>query len=228
MSLADNIINVESGGDPNAQNPLSSASGPGQFIDSTWLSMVKQHAPDVADGKSDAEILALKSDPTLSRQMTAAYAADNAAVLSKNGLPVTPGTTYLAHFAGPQGAVGILNADPNAPAASVLGQGFAKANPSLAGYTAGQLAAWASRKMGGAAPMSMAGPQTASQSAPTAPAPTQAPVQNSAPAAPAAAASPPPFSIAALAATPKLQNILPNRPNPYGLKIAPFSLGGSA
>src|SRR5581483_5537127 len=224
MALVDQIIGVESGGDPNARNSRSSASGPGQFIDSTWLSMVKQHRPDIADGKSDADLLALKTDPGLSREMTAAYAADNAGLLQRNGLPVTAGTQYLAHFAGPQGAIGILNADPNAPAASVLGQGFAKANPTLAGYTAGQLAAWADRKMGGSAPMSIAGPQAAPQSAPAAPAPSQGASGNDAQA-PAAAAPAPraapmitPDQIAQLATVPTIKNILPAR--------APFSLGG--
>jgi hypothetical protein len=101
--------------------------------------------------------------------MTAAYAGDNAGILSKAGLPVTAGSQYLAHFAGPQGAVGILNADPSTPAGSILGAGVVKANPFLAKMTAGDLAAWADRKMGGnAAPMSMAGPQAA-PAAPTAP-----------------------------------------------------------
>jgi hypothetical protein len=47
--------------------------------------------------------------------MTEAYANQNQAILSKAGVPVTPGTTYLAHFAGPGGAVKVLQADPNAP-----------------------------------------------------------------------------------------------------------------
>ena len=45
-----------------------------------------------------------RTDPQLSREMTAAYANKNHAILSKAGVPVTPGTTYLAHFAGPGGA----------------------------------------------------------------------------------------------------------------------------
>jgi hypothetical protein len=150
MGLIDSIIGVESGGNPNAQNPNSSASGPGQFIDSTWLSMLRQHRPDITG--SDAELLALKSDPTLSREMTGAYAADNQAILSKNGLPVTPGNTYLAHFAGPQGAVKVLQADPNASVGDVLRASVVRANPFLAGMTAQSLQDWASRKMGRSGP----------------------------------------------------------------------------
>ena len=149
MGLIDSIIGVESGGNPNATNPRSSASGLGQFIDSTWLSTIRQARPDLAQGKSDAELLALKTDPQLSREMTEAYANQNQAILSKSGVPVTPGTTYLAHFAGPAGAVKVLQADPSAMAGDVLGEAVVRANPFLAKMTAKDLQAWADRKMGG-------------------------------------------------------------------------------
>lgn len=152
MSLIDSIIGAESGGDPNARNPNSSAMGAGQFISSTWLDTLKATRPDLAQGKSDDELLALRSDPQLSRQMTEAYAAQNAQVLSNAGHPVTPGNTYLAHFAGPQGAVSVLNADPSAPVSSVLTPGAVKANPFLQNMTIADLRAWADRKMGGAQP----------------------------------------------------------------------------
>lgn len=161
MALTDQIVQAESGGDPNAQNPNSSASGPGQFIDSTWLSTIRQHRPDLAQGKSDSELLALKTDPQLSAEMTGAYAGDNQAVLTKAGLPVTPGTTYLAHFAGPQGAVKVLQADPGAPVADILGPAVMKANPFLAGMTAQGLQAWAAKKMGVSAPVAGSQPQAA-------------------------------------------------------------------
>lgn len=164
MSVTDSIINAESGGDPNAQNPNSSASGPGQFIDSTWLATVKAHRPDLAKDQSDDALLAMKTDPQLSADMTAAYAGDNQAVLQKNGLPVTPGTTYLAHFAGPGGAVKVLQADPNAPVSDILGPAVVKANPFLAGMTAQGLQAWAAKKMGASAPV--AGPQPQGAPAP--------------------------------------------------------------
>ncbi|WP_316176148.1 transglycosylase SLT domain-containing protein, partial [Bradyrhizobium sp. SZCCHNRI1073] len=145
MGLIDSIIGVESGGNPNATNPRSSASGLGQFIDSTWLATIRSARPDLA-GKSDSELLALKTDPQLSREMTEAYANQNQAFLTKNGLPVTPGTTYLAHFAGPEGAMKILQADPNASAASILGRKVAEANPFLAQMSARDLQAWADKK----------------------------------------------------------------------------------
>ena len=158
MGLADKFFSVESGGNPNAKNPNSTATGAGQFIEATWLDTLAKHRPDITGSRD--ELLALRTNKDLSREMTDAYAADNGGILKGAGLPVTPGTQYLAHFAGPKGAVGLLNADPAAPAGSVLGAAAVKANPFLAKMTAGDVAAWADRKMGGAsAPMSMAGPR---------------------------------------------------------------------
>lgn len=158
MGLIDSIISAESGGDANAKNPNSSASGPSQFIDSTWLSTFKSARPDLAQGKTDDQILALKTDPQISREMTEAYANQNGAILSKNGLPVTDGNTYLAHFAGPGGAVKVLQADPTAPVESILGPAAVKANPFLRGMTAGDLQAWAAKKVGGSTPQPQASP----------------------------------------------------------------------
>jgi hypothetical protein len=189
LGLIDSIIGVESGGNPNARNPNSSASGLGQFIDSTWLSTIRGARPDLA-GKSDSELLALKSDPQLSREMTEAYANQNQAILSKAGVPVTPGSTYLAHFAGPGGAVKVLQADPNAPVESVLGAAAVNANPFLRGMTVQGLQAWADKKMGGGAPQPQSAPASpaappstplmAPQQAPPIFAPQQPPQQQAA------------------------------------------------
>lgn len=148
MSIIDQILSVESGGDPFAKNPRSSAAGAGQFIDATWLDLIGRYRPSLAEGRSRGEILALRNDSVLSREMTEAYASENANTLSQAGLPVTPGTTYLAHFAGPQGAVNLLRADPGAPVGSVMGEAAIKANPFLQNMTVADLRAWADRKMG--------------------------------------------------------------------------------
>lgn len=146
------LIGTESGGDDNAKNPRSSATGAGQFIDSTWLATVKKHAPNIAAGKSDAELLALRTNGPLSREMTAAYARDNLGVLQQAGFDGSPGNIKLAHFAGPGGAVKVLRADPSTPVEQVLGADAVSANPFLRGMTAGEVKTWADRQMGGAAP----------------------------------------------------------------------------
>lgn len=177
MALIDQIIGVESGGNPNARNPNSSAMGAGQFIASTWLDMVGRYRPDLVQGKSPEEILALRSDPQLSREMTEAYAAQNGKILAQSGYETTPGNTYLAHFAGPKGAVSVLSADPNTPVSAILTPEAVKANPFLARMTAGDLRAWADKKMGGSAPVaqpapaSPAGPANAPVAAPSGGAP---------------------------------------------------------
>ena len=150
--VTDRIIGVESGGNPNAKNPKSSASGVGQFLDSTWVATIRQHRPDLAAGKSAAQIIEMKGDASLGREMTRAYQQDNADYLTNRGLPTTRGNIYLAHFLGPAGATEVLKADPNTPVVNVVGQDVVNANPFLKGMTAADTAAWAAKKMGGAAP----------------------------------------------------------------------------
>lgn len=164
-SLVDKIVGAESGGNANATNPRSSATGAGQFISSTWLDQVKRNRPDLANGRSDSDLLAMRNDPNLSREMTQRYADENGSRLRGAGFEATPGNTYLSHFAGPQGSLAVLKADPSAPVRGILGDRVVQANPFLANMTAGDLRAWADRKMGGQSP------QASSQS----PAPTSRP-----------------------------------------------------
>ncbi len=151
MAYSDQVVSAESGGNANSANPNSSSSGPAGFIDSTFLDVARKLRPELAD-RPDSEVLALKTDPEFSRQATDAYAQQNQAILAKNGLPVTPGNTYLSHFAGPGGAVKILQADPNAPVSDILGPQVMAANPFLKDMTAQGLQAWAAKKMGAALP----------------------------------------------------------------------------
>lgn len=132
------------------QNPRSSAAGPGQFIDSTWKDMIGKYRPDLAYGKTPDQIIAMKTDPQyapVAKAMTNAYAAENSEALSNAGFQPTPGNVYLAHFAGPQGATGVLKADPNTPVSQVLGSKVVAANPFLANMTTGQLQQWAASRV---------------------------------------------------------------------------------
>lgn len=145
--LVEQIVQVESGGSATARNPRSSATGAGQFISETWLAFIREQRPDLEQGRSRAQILALRNDPAISREAVAWYARSNERDLQAAGLPVTAGTLYLAHFAGPQGAVDVLQANPSASAESVLGSAVVRANPFLRGKTAGWVVDWAARKM---------------------------------------------------------------------------------
>jgi hypothetical protein len=156
-AVVERIIGVESHGDPNAKSKRSSATGLGQFLDETWLDMIRAHRPDLAKGRSQDEILELRRDAKVAREITARFTQRNAEMLRKRGLPVTPGTLYLAHFAGGAGAVAILSAMENADAALVMATADAtgrtnrekiiKANPFLERFTVADLRNWADRKM---------------------------------------------------------------------------------
>lgn len=146
-NVAPRILAAEGTG----QNPRSSAAGPGQFIDSTWVDMVNKYRPDLAYGKSRDQIVSMKTDPQfagVAKSLTNAYAAENSEALTNNGNPATPGNVYLAHFAGPNGANAVLKAGPNTPVSQVLGQKVVDANPFLANMTTGQLQQWAANRVG--------------------------------------------------------------------------------
>lgn len=144
-AIVDGVIGSESGGDPNARNPLSSATGSGQFINSTWLNMTKKYVPNLVAGKSDQDILALRTNPSLSREMTKAYAMENAEALRSSNMEVTPGTIKLAHTFGPGGARTILSTGANVPVAQVLSPEVMRANPWIGDKTAGELRSWADK-----------------------------------------------------------------------------------
>lgn len=154
------VVQVESGGKTDAKNSNSSAYGLGGFIDSTWLGLIKKYKPEYAD-MSDKDVLALRADGNLSREMVARNREENTKVLTAGGVPATAGNVYLAHFLGPEGAVAVANAPPGTPIYNVLkdavGDKKALAMISanykvLNGQTAGGVSQWANDRMGGVGP----------------------------------------------------------------------------
>lgn len=122
---------VESNFDHDAQARTSSASGLYQFIESTWLSMVKDHGAKygleeaaaaidengrVGDKASRADILALRNDPKIASLMAAELASDNKAYLEKHYDGAVGSTElYMAHFLGAGNASAFLNAAQDNP-----------------------------------------------------------------------------------------------------------------
>jgi hypothetical protein len=157
-AVVDQIVRAESNGNPMAKNLRSSATGLGQFVNETWLEMIRVDRPDLAKERGDNEILELRQDPRLAREITMRFAEHNALVLRRRGLPVTPATLYLAHFSGSAGAVAVLSAPDDADAALVVASAdrtgrttreqIIKANPFLEHYTIADLKNWAYCKMG--------------------------------------------------------------------------------
>lgn len=131
---------LESGMRPDAKASTSSATGLFQFIEQTWLGLVKDKGEDyglgwaanaisangngklvVADDALKSSILELRNNPALASNLAAEFASDNSAYLqSRTGRKPESVDLYLAHFLGPAGAakfLSCLNQNPDAAAA---------------------------------------------------------------------------------------------------------------
>jgi Zn-finger nucleic acid-binding protein len=129
----------ESGGRAFAKNPRSSATGLGQFIDSTWANQMRRNFPRETENLSDQEVVQKypKTDRQLQTVAMRSYRNENAAALADRGLPVNASTLAMAHKLGAGGAARVLTADPNTPMSSILGEEASAANPGWARQTAG-------------------------------------------------------------------------------------------
>lgn len=138
---------------PDLKATTSSATGLFQFVDQTWLWMMKEEGADlglsqysnaitangngrydVADRGLKQEILALRNDPTISSMMAGRLTQKNAAQLTDRiGRAPTDGELYIAHFMGAGGGARLINLAQSSPDASAA-QAFpaqASANRSI-------------------------------------------------------------------------------------------------
>jgi hypothetical protein len=144
---------VESGFNPHAAASTSSAGGLYQFIDQTWLGMLKDAGPglgyghyanaivrspsghfEVPDPAMRQEIMALRKDPTANAAMAGAFTQQNSAQLAAQlGRNPSEGELYIAHFLGPAGAAKLIGAAASTPqtSAAAMFPGAASANPSI-------------------------------------------------------------------------------------------------
>ena len=159
--LAARIIAAEGGpGD----NPLSSASGYGQFLRDTWLDVFRRAYPRLALILTGEQILALREVKPLAEQLTDRFAQDNAVALRQLGLPASDATLSLAHAVGAGGAINVLTSAPGRPLRELLSPQAIEANPAFGGMTAEQLRHWAATRVAAtAATLANQSPTTASR-----------------------------------------------------------------
>lgn len=126
---------VESGMRADARAATSSATGLYQFIDQSWLGVVKQHGAahgmrwaadsisqnangrySVSDPGTRQAILNMRRDPNMAALMAAEHASDNKAMLEGQLTRSANGTDlYMAHFLGPKGAAKFLRTMEQSP-----------------------------------------------------------------------------------------------------------------
>ncbi len=142
----------ESSLNPKAHAPTSSAAGLFQFIEQTWLGVLKQagarhgyatYASQIVQGRNGyyvpnpqmrRQILALRYDPDANAIMAAEMTAGHAAYLKgRIGRDPTQGELYAAHFLGPDGAADLITANLTRPGAraAALFPAAAHANPTI-------------------------------------------------------------------------------------------------
>ena len=146
--LNDKIAGAESGGNYNAKNPLSSATGKYQFLKSTFEGLVGGARPGEAlYGKTWEDY---KRDPAIQEAAMSAFTSQNQSWLQKNGINPTNSATYMAHWFGPGGAVAILKSPPGTQLSSLLGPSVFSQNPNISpGMTVDQLKTIVDNKIGG-------------------------------------------------------------------------------
>ena len=127
---------LESGLNASARAGTSSATGLYQFLEQSWLAVVKKHGSEhglgwaadaigqsggrftVAPGARQA-ILNLRTDPTASSLMAAEFASDNKDALEASlNRPANSTDLYMAHFLGLGGATKFLKTMATSPQAS--------------------------------------------------------------------------------------------------------------
>ena len=143
----DRLMLSESAGRQFAKNRRSSAFGPYQFINSTWISLMRRHFPAQLKDVGRQKALSLRSDFVFARRMADIYTTENARTLRSAGLDPTYTNLRLAYLVGAQGAISVLAAKPTASVGLLLGGGVVSANPFMRGMTAQGLVARAARDL---------------------------------------------------------------------------------
>ena len=169
-----------------AKSNTSSATGLYQFVDQTWLGLVKQHGAQfglgayasqisqgadgryhVAEGGDRQAILALRNDPKTAALMEGEYC--NTARCQMEGAlghSVSNGDLYAAHFLGPEQATKLIQLNQNNPGANAAAEfpAAAGANRSVfyhangSAKSVGEVYAWATKQSSASIPANDSAP----------------------------------------------------------------------
>ena len=173
----------ESSLDANAHSRTSSATGLFQFVDQTWLGLVKRYGGqhglgpyaaaiqenakghyEVSSPEAKSAILALRANPQLAALMAGEAASDTKEFLEDRlGRGVCAGELYAAHFLGDKGACQLIQCNETSPAARAdqIFPQAAKANRSVfykpdgTPKSVSEVYNWAITLPGGAHPVSV-------------------------------------------------------------------------
>jgi hypothetical protein len=162
-SFLETTMTRESGGNPNAQNALSSAGGLFQYTDGTWKQSVAAASasgalPPEFAGMSQSELVAAKMNPDLQMAVMKYDEVRYEQLIEATGAPINNVNKYLLHHFGMGAGPAILRelqANPGASVASVykaIGadwSGVVSANPGVSyNMTVSELHAYAGRHIG--------------------------------------------------------------------------------
>ena len=146
-TFLDRLMMAESAGRLDARNPRSTALGPFQFIESTFLVVAKRYFATETAAMTPQQILALRTDAAFSRRAAEAYTRENAAVLKASDVEPSYPNLRLAFLLGPGGAIKVLKAPPEMPRSGVLSPAVLIANPFMVTMTSRGLAARSAREV---------------------------------------------------------------------------------
>ncbi len=135
----DRLMAAELGGRVDAKNPRSTALGPFQFIESTFLFVVNKYFPSEVASLTNKQVLALRTDMAFSRRAAGAYSNHLISALKNEGLPATTVNVRLAFLVGPAAAVRLLKTRPDLPLKKILSANAIAANPYMSGATIAKL-----------------------------------------------------------------------------------------
>jgi hypothetical protein len=133
------IRSAESGGNDNADNPLSSAYGRYQFTLGTWVDLVDKYPES---GLTTAG----RSDPQQQEIAIRLFTNDNSKALSRKGIAVNKGNLYAAHFLGATDATDVLRAPDDALVSQYVKPIVIQSNPFLRGMTVSRFKQWTAAK----------------------------------------------------------------------------------